>query len=74
MNIPPLSWAAFVLLAAAIAAGAFVKTDFHSVSAVLSSAVVACTGVAGICLHPPWAPAPSPPNPTVVEVKHESQT
>lgn len=49
-----LGWAAFVFMALAIAAGGYAKTDFHSVQAVLAASVAVFTGLAGLCLHPPW--------------------
>ena len=57
-----LGWAAFVFMVLAIAAGGYAKTDFHSIQAVLAASVAVFTGLAGLCLHPPWAePAASPP-------------
>jgi hypothetical protein len=65
-----LGWAAFLFMALAIAAGGYAKTDFHSVQAVLAASVAVFTGLAGLCLHPPWAgmtpsapPAPEPKSP-----------
>ena len=65
-----LGWAAFVFMAMAIAAGGYAKTDFHSVQAVLAASVAVFTGLAGLCLHPPWtgmyrdAPQAASPAPT----------
>jgi hypothetical protein len=59
-----LGWAAFVFMALAIAAGGYAKTDFHSVQAVLAASVAVFTGLAGLCLHPPWAGAPPAPGMT----------
>jgi hypothetical protein len=57
-----LGWAAFAFMALAIAAGGYAKTDFHSVQAVLTASVAVFTGLAGLCLHPPWGGmASSPP-------------
>ena len=52
-----LGWAAFAFMALAIAAGGYAKTDFHSAQAVLAASVAVFTGLAGLCLHPPWGVA-----------------
>lgn len=49
-----LGWAAFVFMALSIAAGGYAKADFHSVQTVLAASVAVFTGLAGLCLHPPW--------------------
>lgn len=62
-----LGWAAFVFMALAIAAGGYAKTDFHSVQAVLAASVAVFTGLAGLCLHPPWSGAAAkPPEPGAI--------
>ena len=65
-----LGWAGFVFMALSIAAGGYAKADFHSVQAVLAASVAVFTGLAGLCLHPPWtgmdrdAPEATPAAPT----------
>jgi hypothetical protein len=63
MTMPALSWAAFVFMALALAAAGFAKVDFHSAASILADSVAVFTGLAGLCLHPPWTPAPEPPAP-----------
>jgi hypothetical protein len=50
-----LGWAAFGCMAAAIAAGGCSKVDFHSATSILGASVTVFTGLAGLCLHPPWS-------------------
>jgi hypothetical protein len=59
-----LGWAAFGCMAAAIAAGGYAKVDFHSATSLLGASVAVFTGLAGLCLHPPWSlPPQKPPAP-----------
>ena len=59
-----LQYGTFVFLALGIVASGFAKVDFShvDVSTVLVALVPIFAGLAGLCAHPPWAPAPTDPN------------
>ncbi|MGH6741746.1 MAG: hypothetical protein ACREDY_22445 [Bradyrhizobium sp.] len=45
-------------MALALVAGGYAQVgDFHSLKMLLTASVPVFTGLAGLCLHPPWAPA-----------------
>jgi hypothetical protein len=56
-----LGWAAFGCMALALIAGGYAKVDFHSTTSILGVSVAVFTGLAGLCLHPPWSPSPRKP-------------